>query len=295
MRFDTDCCYQNSSTVFAVDAGQLRGGFVIGSEEYRSDTFAAVFFRHIKMTVPTHVDDPDVRRLVESEQSAALEGSILALEPALWVNHPHANRLARNKVLQLRIATRLGFDVPDTVVTDDPAIIRQSFTKWDGRMVSKLVGGQLVGRTVEDQFLIHTTRIASADLDVDASLAAAPAIYQQLIPKSCDVRVTVVGEKLFGCRIDSQDSTAGGVDWRAAGYRSLTHVPLELPERIRSLCCAITRAFGLHMAGIDLIQRPDGSFVFLEINAAGQWAWVEEMTGLPIAAAIAEQLIAATE
>jgi hypothetical protein len=35
---------------------------------------------------------------------------------------------------------------------------------------------------------------------------------------------------------------------------------------------------------------PDGRLVFLEVNASGQWAWVEEATGMPIAAAIARLL-----
>jgi hypothetical protein len=46
------------------------------------------------------------------------------------------------------------------------------------------------------------------------------------------------------------------------------------------------------MAGLDLIVTPGGDTVFLELNAAGQWAWIEAATGLPIAAAIAEELLA---
>jgi hypothetical protein len=38
VRFDTDFCFQSSSADFAIDAGRLCGAFVIGSEEYRSDS-----------------------------------------------------------------------------------------------------------------------------------------------------------------------------------------------------------------------------------------------------------------
>ena len=293
VRFDTDTYLRGSDAQFVVEAGSPRSEFRIGSAEHRGDEFAAVLFRHVKVPEPEDLDDPDARRLVVSEKATALEGSILALEPALWINHPQANQNTRNKILQLRVAARLGFEVPETVVTADPARIRRCFRQWDGQMVSKLVGGQLVGRTVDDQFVIHTTRIDAADLDEDAALAASPSIYQRLVPKACDVRATVVGNTIFACRIASQANAATTTDWRAASYRALDHDSIELPSEIQSLCRAIVRRFGLHMAGIDLVQRPDGSYVFLEINAAGQWAWVEDMTGLPIAAEIARRLTAA--
>jgi D-alanine-D-alanine ligase-like ATP-grasp enzyme len=54
------------------------------------------------------------------------------------------------------------------------------------------------------------------------------------------------------------------------------------------------RHLDLEIAGFDFILTPEGEMVFLEINAAGQWAWVQETTGLPIAAAIARRLAAAT-
>jgi hypothetical protein len=41
-----------------------------------------------------------------------------------------------------------------------------------------------------------------------------------------------------------------------------------------------------------LARRPDGGYTFFELNPNGQWAWVEQLTGLPIAAALAEELLA---
>jgi glutathione synthase/RimK-type ligase-like ATP-grasp enzyme len=49
----------------------------------------------------------------------------------------------------------------------------------------------------------------------------------------------------------------------------------------------------LEIGGIDLIVTPEGETVFLEINAAGQWKWIEDATELPIASAIARRLSAA--
>jgi len=293
VRFNTDTFVSGSEAEFAIEAGAPYVRLRVGTKKHPGDEFAAVLFRHIKAPQPTHQDDPDARRLVASEMAAALEGSILALEPALWINHPQANKNTRNKVLQLRVAARLGFEIPDTILTSDSAHIRRCFEQWDGQMAAKLVGGQIVGRSVDDQFVIHTTRLEAQDLDDDAALAAAPATYQRLIAKASDVRVTVIGDTIFACRIASQVHSDGVVDWRAAGFRALPHSAIELPVELQTLCRSIVRRFGLHMAGIDLNERPDGSYVFLEINAAGQWRWVEEMTGQRIAAEIARHLNAA--
>ncbi|MEQ1718005.1 MAG: MvdC/MvdD family ATP grasp protein [Hyphomicrobium sp.] len=289
-RFNTDSYVSGCEAQFVSEARAQHSVLRIGGRECCGDVFAAVYFRHFKTPVASHVDDPEARRMVVSEMTAALEGCVLALEPALWVNHPQANQNTRNKVLQLRVATNVGFEVPDTLITADPDQIRCCFARWDGQMVAKLVGGQVVGHTTEDQFVVHTTRLDAADLEDSQSLAASPAIYQRLVPKDCDVRVTVVGETIFACRIGSQADVAGQTDWRAAGFKALAHDVIVLPDAIQQLCRTITRRFGLHMAGIDLIQRPDGTFVFLEVNAAGQWAWIEDMTGLPIADEIARQL-----
>lgn len=38
--------------------------------------------------------------MAESELRGALENCLLALQRATWINHPQANRLTRNKLLQ---------------------------------------------------------------------------------------------------------------------------------------------------------------------------------------------------
>jgi hypothetical protein len=40
---------------------------------------------------------------------------------------------------------------------------------------------------------------------------------------------------------------------------------------------------------------PDGEYVFAEINPNGQWLWIEQATGLPIAEALADLLTDETD
>jgi hypothetical protein len=44
-------------------------------------------------------------------------------------------------------------------------------------------------------------------------------------------------------------------------------------------------------AALDFSVAPDGTWWFLEANANGLWAWLQERTGLPISDTIAPLLI----
>ena len=288
--FDTDAYGSESNASFQIENCSPAVVFRVGKLEHRGDVVRAVFFRHIRLPRAPHVADLAARQMAESELRSTLEGALLALEPALWMNYPYANRFSRSKLMQLRLATRLGFKVPETCITADPRIVRERYRRWNGEMVAKLAGGQIVGDTTESQYVILTTLITPEDLKDDDSLSACPAIYQRRVQKEYELRVTVVGEDVFACRIDSQALEISQVDWRAAGPSALHQKPYKLDEAIASQCRALLRYLGLEIAGLDFLVTPEGETVFLEINAAGAWAWVEQATGLPIAAAIARRL-----
>ena len=50
------------------------------------------------------------------------------------------------------------------------------------------------------------------------------------------------------------------------------------------------RRLGLRFGALDFVVTPDDRWIFLEINSNGQWAWIEDATGQPVAAAIADAL-----
>lgn len=275
---------------FVVDSDRVRTRLHADGQEFDGDDVTAVLYRHLHLREASLIIDSKARELVESELRATFEGALLAID-AYWLNHPYANRLARNKPLQLALAAREGLSVPETRITDDPEEIRALHERWDGAMVAKLVGGQVVAPTVDEQYVVHTTLVEKEDLSSDAALAACPAIYQRRVEKALDLRVTVVGERLFACCIDSQESEQGAVDWRGAGPGVLPIRQCELDGDTAVKCLALMRRMGIDFAGLDLIVTPDGETIFLEVNAAGQWLWVQEATGMPIASAIVDQLL----
>ena len=104
-----------------------------------------------------------------------------------------------------------------------------------------------------------------------------------------DLRVTVVGDELFAAAIHSQESeypSTSGWTWATRGSRLPTCQRTSLED------VDLMGRLGIVYGAIDLRRMPDGRHVFLEINPAGQWLFVEAVTGQPIAAALARLLLA---
>lgn len=85
--------------------------------------------------------------------------------------------------------------------------------------------------------------------------------------------------------------TAGRVDWRS-DYDSLSYSPLELPAEITEGLIRLHRALGLMYGAADLACDMAERYWFLETNQAGEWGWLAERAGLPIAWALADLLAA---
>lgn len=85
----------------------------------------------------------------------------------------------------------------------------------------------------------------------------------------------VVGDRVITCAIDSQASESTRVDWRRYDFANVAHYPIELPDDVIQRPIPLTKALGLVYGAIDLAELEDGSWLFFELNPAGQWAWLE--------------------
>ncbi|WP_314958461.1 hypothetical protein [Bradyrhizobium cosmicum] len=206
--------------------------------------------------------------------------------PWFWINRPSAVLLAENKLRQLALANAHGFRVPRTIVSNDAAAVR-SFVAKQASIVKPVSGGSFVesGRTYD----IHTSPVTVADL-TDGAAQSAPAIYQERIDRQFDLRVTVVGTRVFASRILLSKSDQARPDWRAADPADVTYEQHRLPPSFEAACIAFVRASGLVFGALDFIVTPDGDHVFLEINPSGQWGWIEDATGARITEAIVDSL-----
>ncbi len=214
------------------------------------------------------------RRFAAAQSRAGFLGVVASL-PCLWINHPARDQQANHKPWQLRIAKSLGLNPPRTIITNDPEAARKFAADIAGPVITKSLGAPVDTVVVDpDEF--------------DDSIRLCAHIFQEWIDKAHEVRLTVVGSRFFAVEIHA-GSDAARVDWRT-DYKSLTYRPTNVPERVRRLVREFMHHFGLVFGAFDFIVTPQGDFRFLEVNPNGQWSWIEQETGVPIARSIAELL-----
>lgn len=237
--------------------------------------------RPTQAVLPDGVHPAD-RHFVETEWLAFQKGLKSVVAPnAFWVNPFDAAYRAERKAVQLATAAQVGLRVPPTLMSNDPARIRDFIRRQPGETIYKpfrMVSwdGQ------ETSALTYTSVISEADLDDEEVVQWTPGIFQPRIDKSHELRVTIMGETMFVSRLESQAHADGKVDWRGV-HSQLSVLPASLPPQVEASLRALVAQLGLVFGCADFIVTPSGDHVFLEINQQGQFLWLEMLApDLPI-------------
>lgn len=207
---------------------------------------------------------------------------ILASAPASWVNEPYADERASHKPYQLTVAARLGIPFPRTLITTNPEEARD-FIKRNNEAGTIFKSF----RATEEQWR-ETRLVGKAELERLDELRLAPTIFQQRVDAVSDLRVTVVGDKVFAVEIDKQSGLYPH-DYRMS-MESAEFRPVQLPEVWISHLRRLMAGLGLVYGAVDLMRLPDGRLVFLEVNPSGEWLFVSDRSGQPITEAMASLL-----
>ncbi|MEW6281326.1 MAG: glutathione synthase [Candidatus Eremiobacterota bacterium] len=209
-------------------------------------------------------------------QCAGCLSPVLNELPALVINRPRANASNGSKPYQAGLIARMGFRVPDTLVTNEPDVAREFYELHRGQVIYKSISH------IRSQVQL----VLPEDLDRLDSLPNCPVQLQEFIPGT-DVRVHVLGDHaVFPHRIQTATKD----------YRFDRNVEIRaalLPSEVAEACCDLARGLGLVMAGIDLRFTPDGEVVCFEVNPSPAYNYYEAHTGQPITSTLCDMLMAA--
>jgi glutathione synthase/RimK-type ligase-like ATP-grasp enzyme len=201
-------------------------------------------------------------------------------------------RLAESKQLQLELARAVGLEVPRTLVTNDPAAVRAFWDECGGRIVTKMMASFAVHAEDGREQVVFTNPVAAADLDALEGLRLCPMTFQERVEKARELRVTVAGSRVFTAAIDSAALERSKSDWRREGLALIDRwESAELPADVERKLLALMDVLGLNYGAADFIVTPEGRHVFLEVNPAGEFFWLERENGFPISEALADVLV----
>jgi ribosomal protein S6-L-glutamate ligase RimK-like protein len=267
---------------------------VRGTAICSSDIVGAYFRKPQRPLVPLDCTDRDEQAFASRELVETLRSVWRLIPRSKWLNAPESLFLASNKVKQLTIAREIGFRIPETLVSSRPTDVLTFAKRHGNDVIAKAVkNGFLISRDTVS--LIFTSMIESKDFDSIANCdTVVPNIIQPRLEKDCDLRITVVGDSVYPAAIRSQRHSATSIDWRTWDTVSdvdLVQETYSLPNDVADMCRELNARLDLDFSCIDMVLTKEGAFYFLEVNPNGQWAWVEEMVGLPIRDAIIDHLV----
>jgi hypothetical protein len=239
---------------------------------------AAIWFRPKgQPTTPFEVEDRNDRRFIQHEWRELMRGVLASLDVPMI--NPLFAMLKATKPYQLAMASRAGLAVPDTLITSS-ARRALEFVAQPGAVVHKTM-------TPPDDRLLATKVWEEHDTRSLPELELAPTMFQRRVEGTRELRVTVVGERLFAAEV-STTLVDGRLDLAAL------HVPHQLPGSVARGLLSLLERLSLPYAAVDMRIDARGEYQFLEANPAGQFLWIEIATGMPISAAMADLLYVAS-
>jgi len=223
-------------------------------------------------------------REIASQESLATLGGLWRLLSDRCVSPADAMQSARWKLHQLRVASELGLAVPETLVTTDSR--KASDFMAEGFVVAKAISDV---RIADRDGEIYTLTESVDEPEATDSVRWAPTMFQRRIDKRSDLRVTVVGERIFAVQITTPPGAH--LDFRDAAPELCTYEVIYLDGKTKAGCRQFLEAFGLRFGAFDFAKGEDETLWFLECNPGGEWGWLEPPTGLPITAALVDLLL----
>jgi len=239
---------------YEVEDGEVRGELRLGKHTYRLEDFTGVYPRLMDDRVlPELADEPEgspLRNFCRSFHDTLVRWMEIA--PARVINRCAPMASNSSKPYQAQLIREHGFLVPETLITNDPQLVRE-FRAQHGRVIYKSISA--IRSIVQE--------LSDSDEERLEFIRWCPTQFQAFV-EGVNVRVHTVGGEVFPTAVDSD----------------------ELKEK----CLRLSAALGLEFAGIDLKITPEDEVYCFEVNPSPAFSYYEANVGQPISAAVARCL-----
>lgn len=186
---------------------------------------------------------------------------------------------SRDKLRSLQILARSGVGLPKTVFTN--------YSKETKKIIDSVGGAPLIVKLLEGTqgygvVLAPTRKAAESIIEAFHSMKAR-VIVQEFIEeaKGADIRAFVIGNKVVG----SMKRQGKEGEFRSNLHQGGTGQLIKLTKEERKAAVTATKAMGLSIAGVDLLQSDRGPLV-LEVNSSPGLEGIEKTTNKDIASEI---------
>lgn len=235
---------------------------------------------------PTNMDEVETSNFITREWQLALEPLSYFLAHCNWINKRSSDHLIRNKPYQLYQAVTNGFTIPQSIISNNFASIIEKTKEFDEVIYKPL--GYFISPPNK---ILFSNKMTKEELNASQqNISLTPCIFQNYIDKDFELRITIVLETVFAVKILSQENIDSKFDWR----RNQFHIKYELFEldiTFQQKLIRFHKSLDLIYGAYDFIVDKAGNYIFLEVNPAGQWLWLERELNVEISKQIAKTLL----
>lgn len=209
--------------------------------------------------------------------------SLEAAGVPVW-SAPDRLAVAVNRYRMSAELARAGLPIPETIVTEDAADARAAVERFGESVLKPLFTSK--GRGM--------IRIGPGP-DFDEALARhralgqGPFYVQRFVPHpGRDLGIAVLDGQCLG----AYWRVAEPGQWMTTTAAGGRYAAADPPQVAIDLALRAARRFGLVFTGVDLVERPDGTFAVLEVSAFGGFRGLLEACGIDAAPLLARAVLA---
>ena len=291
LRFNTDLYPTNVQ--LDLELG-IKEKLIYKYDEIETDLseLTSVYYRRVDYGANLPKDmDPQLKNVSVEETRRTVRGLITSLDVFHLDYYPNVQR-ASHKQLQLKIAAKLGLQIPKTLYSNNALAVREFAGKCNNNIITKMLSSFAIYDRQGKENVVFTTPVSKDDLKNLNGLDLCPMVFQENIKKKVELRITIVGNRLFCAAIDSGKYDTSRDDWRKEGVRLINDWHhWSLPSDIKDKLFNLMIEFNLQYGAIDMIVTPDNHYVFLEINPVGEYFWLDKIEKPSISNALADVLL----
>lgn len=235
LRIDRDCLSSNdlfwdlkkniiqigkSGKTFKIYTNQIKGVY------YRAPTYLRETFSR------SNTPEEQLKR----SQWMALFRNLMCIESAVWINNPTSTFHAENKLIQLKTAEQIDFEIPETFILNNVSEL-----PVNNEYIIKSLDTAIFSFGAQEGF-VYTNKTSYSEL-LMSNLALAPVMIQKNLSPKTDLRVTVIGQDVYVVKILKDDDGVEG-DWRKL-KDEVSFVPAQIPINVKEKCIKLVQSLNL--------------------------------------------------
>jgi RimK-like ATP-grasp domain len=263
---------------FDVIDGEVTGELTIGEERYPLEYFSGVYTRlmddqHLPELRGEAADSP-ARRHCRALHDTLMRWYEIA--PIRVVNRTAPMGSNFSKPYQAQLIKAQGFRTPETLITNDPDLVREFHAEHQRIIFKSMSGTRSIVQTMTEE-----------DFGRIDHVRWCPVQFQAFV-EGRNVRVHTINGRAFATMIKTE-----ATDYRYAHRQGEDYAELEaieLPDDLGERCLRLAASLDLPFAGIDLKLTPDDEVYCFEVNPSPAYSYYESSTGQPISEALADHL-----